>query len=99
MTIIPPIKYFYFVCCSVSFWVNLFQGANLSYLDSKGCTPLLWAAAFGCQTTVKILLPGDDDGDNPSRPSDRFEPVHAASSVGATEVCQLLIDHHNEVHI
>ena len=90
-------KHFYFDCYSVSFCVN--QGANLSYLDSKGCTPLLWAAAFGCQTTVKLFLPGDNDGDNPSHPSDGFEPLHAASSVGATEVCQLLVDHHNEVHI
>lgn len=58
-----------------------------------GTSLLLYAARFGCEPVVKVLL---DRGADPNRTSDRWwmdaTTLHTAAHYGHTEICRLLLD-------
>ena len=69
----------------------MLQHAGLHVEDQRGLSPLVWAAASGRVETVNLLL--DDRGlPTAGGQSGRLTPLHAASCVGSSKVCRLLLE-------
>ena len=66
---------------------------DLSPADALGWTPLLWAALCGRASAVSHLL----EAKVPVTCCVPVQPLHAAASTGADEVCWLLVEHGAEV--
>lgn len=69
-------------------------GEDLSPADDHGWTPLLWAAVCGHTSTASYLL----EAKAPLSCLAAMQPLHAAASTGAGEVCKLLVEHGAEVN-
>eukprot|EP00731_Ephydatia_muelleri_P018008 Em0011g48a len=68
---------------------------DLSPTDALGWTPLLWAALCGRASAVSHLL----EAKVPVTSCVPVQPLHAAASTGADEVCWLLVEHGAEVNV
>ena len=62
--------------------------------DNRGRTPLLWAAVCGKVGVARQLLELANRSIREAREEDGqggLQPLHAASCVGAADICQLLV--------
>ncbi|MCC2647165.1 MAG: ank1u9 [Rickettsiaceae bacterium] len=66
---------------------------NVNSLDSKGFTPLHYAARFNKTEMVKLLL---NEGANSTQGNKNFfTPIHEAAKLGYTEIMNILLEEHD----
>jgi ankyrin repeat protein len=66
---------------------------HVNSLDSKGFTPLHYAARFNRTEMVKLLL---DEGANATQGNKNFlTPIHEAAKLGYTEIMNILLEEHD----
>lgn len=61
--------------------------------DTRGCTPLMYAASAGCAAAVRLLVEyGADVNAAAAAAGDRVTPLYLACEAGVVDCCRLLLD-------